>query len=91
MRTGGRCHEAAVAKNGLIKSYFDPARKLAGACDILCTQNLFCIVYVSCNPATLARDSEALVNADMRLRVYDARHVPAHSGHLESMVLFERM
>ncbi|MFT5445847.1 MAG: 23S rRNA (uracil1939-C5)-methyltransferase [Gammaproteobacteria bacterium] len=49
------------------------------------------IVYVSCNPATLARDAGALVNEhgyQMReVRVVD---MFPHTNHLEAMAIFER-
>jgi len=49
------------------------------------------IVYVSCNPSTLARDAGALVNqhgyALHEVRVVD---MFAHTNHMESLAVFER-
>ncbi len=49
------------------------------------------IVYVSCDPATLARDAEILVN-DLGYRFAAAGIVNmfAHTSHVESVAMFER-
>ncbi|EFC4047144.1 23S rRNA (uracil(1939)-C(5))-methyltransferase RlmD, partial [Escherichia coli] len=49
------------------------------------------IVYVSCNPATLARDSEALLKAGYTIARLAMLDMFPHTGHLESMVLFSRV
>ncbi|RPH27695.1 23S rRNA (uracil(1939)-C(5))-methyltransferase RlmD [Buttiauxella warmboldiae] len=79
------------AARGFDKILLDPAR--AGAPGVM--QHVIAlaptsVVYVSCNPSTLARDSEALLAAGYQLRQLAMLDMFPHTGHLESMALFER-
>ncbi|HDT2542972.1 TPA: 23S rRNA (uracil(1939)-C(5))-methyltransferase RlmD [Klebsiella aerogenes] len=81
----------AWAKHGFDKILLDPAR--AGAPGVMAHIIKLAprrVVYVSCNPATLARDSEALLQVGYRIQRLAMLDMFPHTGHLESIVLFER-
>jgi 23S rRNA (uracil1939-C5)-methyltransferase len=74
------------------KILLDPPR--SGAMEIIQALNLKrtqSIVYVSCNPATLARDAGILVNEKgFKLVQAGVMDMFPHTAHVESMALFER-
>jgi 23S rRNA (uracil1939-C5)-methyltransferase len=74
------------------QALLDPPR--AGALqvlDVLPALGVRRLLYVSCFPATLARDAERLVKGlGYRLRAVGAMDMFPHTAHVESMALFER-
>lgn len=68
------------AKNGFDKVLLDPARAgAAGVMQHIIKLEPIRVVYVSCNPATLARDSDAFAQCGIcHPAAGDARYVPAH-------------
>ncbi|MBD2793838.1 23S rRNA (uracil(1939)-C(5))-methyltransferase RlmD [Xenorhabdus szentirmaii] len=84
-------HRQPWAALGFNKVLLDPAR--AGAAGVmphivkLAPEK---VVYVSCNPTTLARDSKALLEAGYHLVSVRMLDMFPHTSHLESMALFIR-
>ena len=77
------------AKLGFDKVLLDPARAgAAGVMDHIVKLAPKKVVYVSCNPTTLARDSQILIAAGYRMERVRMLDMFPHTGHLESMALF---
>ncbi|MEC9341134.1 MAG: 23S rRNA (uracil(1939)-C(5))-methyltransferase RlmD [Pseudomonadota bacterium] len=80
-----------VLEAGFDKLLLDPPRTGADAvCRALARQPVARVVYVSCNPATLARDA-ATLTANGAYRLVGAGHVDMfpHTAHGEAVTLFE--
>lgn len=79
------------SRQGFDKILLDPARAGAqGIVEQLGQYNASKIVYVSCNPSTLARDSESLLQQGYKISKMRVLDMFPQTGHLESMVLFEK-
>jgi len=79
------------AREGFDRILIDPPR--SGAQEVvetLASAGAEKIVYVSCNPATLARDAGILVGKGYRLVRAGVMDMFPHTAHVESMALFER-
>jgi len=85
--------EASLAKLGRFdKMLIDPPRD--GAVEVvksLGDAGPQCIVYVSCSPATLARDAAILVYSQgYQLKAAGVVNMFPHTAHVESIALFEK-
>ncbi|WP_112478549.1 23S rRNA (uracil(1939)-C(5))-methyltransferase RlmD [Vibrio variabilis] len=73
------------------KILLDPARAGAsGVIDQVSALGATRVLYVSCNPATLARDSQSLLEQGYSLTRLGMMDMFPHTSHLESMALFEK-
>lgn len=87
------CTEASLAKLGRFdKMLIDPPRE--GAIELVKALGDHAperIVYVSCNPATLARDAAVLVfTKGYRFAAAGVVNMFPHTAHVESIAVFER-
>ena len=83
--------EAQWAEGGFAAVLLDPPRD--GALEIvrqMTTLGARRVVYVSCNPATLARDAAELVRQGYRLARAGVLDMFPQTAHVEAMALFER-
>ena len=80
------------AAEGFDKILIDPPRSGAQeVCEYLTAFGAKRIVYVSCNPATLARDAGVMVRNGYRLVRAGVMDMFPHTTHVESMAMFERV
>ena len=79
------------ASEGFDRILIDPPRSGAQEiCEHLTAFGARRIVYVSCNPATLARDAGVIVSKGYRLKQAGVMDMFPHTTHVESIALFER-
>ena len=82
---------AAAPEGATARNESDPARNGAlFALEHLCRLAPERILYVSCNPATLVRDAEKLIQQGYQLSQCAMIDMFPHTGHLESISLFTK-
>lgn len=83
--------ESGWAKQDYDKILLDPARAGAAECmPFILNKKPSRIVYVSCDPVTLARDSQVLLEKGYRLEKLGLVDMFPQTSHMESMALFVR-
>ncbi|WP_114325426.1 23S rRNA (uracil(1939)-C(5))-methyltransferase RlmD [Candidatus Colwellia aromaticivorans] len=79
------------AKNNFTKVLLDPARAGAEqAVEQVSQLNIAIILYVSCDPTTLARDSKILLDKGYKIVKIGLIDMFSQTKHVETMVLFQR-
>lgn len=78
-------------KKSFDRILLDPPRAgAAEVCKELGKFNVSQLVYVSCNPATLARDSKLLIANGYKLVKARIMDMFPHTGHVETITLFQK-
>lgn len=82
-------HDKEWARSAFSAALLDPPREGAQVVvERLAKLKVARIVYVSCNPATLARDAAILSARGYRLQTAGILDMFAQTGHTEAMALF---
>ncbi|MCK9534035.1 MAG: 23S rRNA (uracil(1939)-C(5))-methyltransferase RlmD [Pseudomonas sp.] len=82
-------HDKEWAKHSFAAALLDPPREGAPVVvERLAKMKVPRILYVSCNPATLARDAALLIARGYRLQKAGILDMFAQTGHTEAMALF---
>lgn len=80
-----------LARERINKVLIDPPRSGAKfVCEQIAESDIKRLVYVSCNPASLARDASILAASGFEMRALRAMDMFPHTSHMEAMALFVR-
>ena len=81
----------AEEMNGANLVLLDPPRNgAAGQAELIAASSVPAVIYVSCNPATFARDAATLCDGGYRLRQVIPVDQFVYTPHLELVALFQR-
>lgn len=81
---------ALLSDQSLEALVLDPPRSGAEAiCQALGRHKIPKVAYISCDPATLARDAAHLVHAGYRVKQVAVADMFLHTAHMETLMLFE--
>jgi len=82
---------ALLGQGDIDAMLLDPPRSgAAGAMPLIAQLSPAKLVYISCNPSTLARDAKSLAEQGYQLEVLGIMDMFPHTSHVESMALFVR-
>ncbi|MGH1371983.1 MAG: 23S rRNA (uracil(1939)-C(5))-methyltransferase RlmD [Cellvibrionaceae bacterium] len=80
-----------LVREKINKILIDPPRSGAKfVCEQIADSDIKKLVYVSCNPASLARDASILAGAGFELSALRSMDMFPHTSHMEAMALFVR-
>lgn len=86
----GSVHALLKAHPDLDALILDPPRSGGEAiCQALAHHHVPRVVYISCDPATLARDAAHLVHAGYKIKQVAVADMFLHTAHMETLMLFE--
>lgn len=75
-----------------VKVVLDPPRKGCDkkVIDAIIKANVKEIIYISCNPATLARDAKILIDAGYKIKSVEGFNMFPQTEHVETLAFFEK-